>query len=367
MRILIISRYPPFPGGRENFVFELANQLSKNNQVLVITPDQENNNGNLIIRKYPETKELLERIIKNFQPGVINSHTFYLSKDAAEIAKNLNIPFGITLHGDQFAIGDKQRQDMVSTIVNMSNFVTTVSINGKESVIKNVENVERNKIHVINNGVNLETFNIKLRKNNVMYRNEFCIPLEKKIILIPTRLAPYKGLDFLIDSVVGNKMFLEMSNILFLISIPEHSFSEQEKSLFDDLKEKIKQCSISDIIKFVFLKYEEVHKAYSVADLFLLPSEKEQLPMSILEAMACNLPIIATKVGGVPELLEDGKNTYLVDFADNIKLIRCIERCLITENNETNDRKQIDDFSKKYSIEKISTVYQDLYKKYIKQ
>lgn len=127
MKIIIISRYPPFPGGRENFVFELSNQLSKDNKVLIITPDQEDFDGdNLMIRKYPETKESLEKIIKDFQPDIINSHTFYLSKDAAGIAKDMNISFGITLHGDQFAIGDQQRQNIVKEIVLMSDFVNLI-------------------------------------------------------------------------------------------------------------------------------------------------------------------------------------------------------------------------------------------------
>jgi glycosyltransferase involved in cell wall biosynthesis len=152
MKIVIISRYPPFPGGRENFVFELSDQLSRDNKVLIITPDQEDFDGdNLMIRKYPDTKESLKKIIKDFQPDIINSHTFYLSKDAAIIAKDMNISFGITLHGDQFAIGDQQRQNIVKEIVLMSDFVINVSENGKASILKNVTNIDENKLYVINN------------------------------------------------------------------------------------------------------------------------------------------------------------------------------------------------------------------------
>lgn len=367
MRMLIISRYPPFPGGRENFVFELANQLSKNNEVLVITPDRKNeDSGNLIIRKYPETKELLEGIIKDFQPEIINSHTFYLSKDAAEIAKHMNIPFGITLHGDQFAIGDKQKQDIVSAVVNLSDFVINVSLNGKESVVKNVKSVEESKIYVINNGVNPETFNIRLKDNKSIYRKEFDIPLEKRVVVTPTRVAPYKGLDFLINSIIESKILLKKNNILFLISIPDYPFSEQEEYLFNQLKVKIELNNISKLIKFIRMKYEDITKAYSVADLFLLPSEKEQLPMSILEAMACNMPIVATRVGGIPELLENEKDAHLIDFGDNAGLVRCIERYLITENNEENNKNAYRKVFKKYSIKKIADAYQDLYKRYVK-
>lgn len=367
MKILIISRYPPFPGGRENFVFELANQLSKDNKVLIITPDQENfDSNNLVIRKYPESRELLETMIIEFNPEVINSHTFYLSKDAAEISNAIGVPFGITLHGDQFAIGDKQRQQIVSEIIRMSNFVISVSENGKKSIIKNVEKVNKNKLHVINNGVNLETFNTFLKNSNLVYRKEFNISTWKKIILTPTRMASYKGLDFLFDSIAKNKLFLEENNILFLISIPEYYFSAQEKFLFNNLKQKAEKTSITKLIKFIFLNYEEVKKAYSISDLFLLPSEKEQSPVSILEAMACNIPIIATKVGGIPELLENNKDACLVDFGNNTRLMDCIKRCLVDTNSTEYTKNAYKKVLEGHSIEKIAELYQNLYKKYIR-
>jgi len=365
MKIIIISRYPPFPGGRENFVFELSNQLSKDNKVLIITPDQEDfDDDNLMIRKYPETKESLEKIIKAFQPNIINSHTFYLSKDAASIAKDMNISFGITLHGDQFAIGDQQRQNIVKEIVLMSDFVINVSENGKASILKNVTNIAENKLYVINNGVNFKTFNKDLKKNNLTHRKEFDIELEKKIILIPTRIAVYKGLDFLVDSICDNKLFLENNNILFLISIPDYPFSDQEKELFDNIKIKIEKSEVSNLVKFIFLKYEDMKKAYSVADLFFLPSEKEQLPMSILEAMACEIPIIATRVGGVPELLEHGKEAYTVDFGDKLAVKQSVEKYLIIENYTENRENAYKKVLEKYSIEKISSTYRELYKRY---
>ena len=126
MNILIISRYPPFPGGRENFVLELVNQLGKENKVLVLTPDVElMESDNIIIKKYPESKKDLEEVFEQFKPDIINSHTFYLSEDALGVAKKMNIPFGITLHGDQFAIGDSQRQNIVSFLGETQSFFFT--------------------------------------------------------------------------------------------------------------------------------------------------------------------------------------------------------------------------------------------------
>jgi glycosyltransferase involved in cell wall biosynthesis len=60
------------------------------------------------------------------------------------------------------------------------------------------------------------------------------------------------------------------------------------------------------------------------ADLFVLPSEMEAQPMAILEAMAAGLPIVATRVGGVPNLVRQGQNGVLVDVGDVIELGRAI-------------------------------------------
>jgi glycosyltransferase involved in cell wall biosynthesis len=363
MKVLIISRYPPFPGGRENFVFELAHQLLKNNTVLVITPDQEDSDEkNLIIRKYPETKDLLKNIIEKFNPDVINSHTFYLSKDAFDIAKEKNISFGITLHGDQFSIGNQQRQNIVKEAVLMSDFVINVSENGRESAIRNIEGVKQEKLFVINNGVNLKTFHKNLKQLNLSSRKGLDINPSKKIILVPTRIVVYKGLNFLLHSIVGNRVFIEENNILFLISIPDYEFSKQEADLFDELEVKIMKNNIYNLIQFIFLKYEDMNKAYSVADMFLLPSEKEQLPISILESMACQIPIIATRVGGIPELLKDGRDAYTVNYGDDIALINSIKKYLDIKNCVENSKSAFEKVCNKYSIENITKKYESLYR-----
>lgn len=365
MKILIISRYPPFPGGRENFVFELVKELSKNNQILILTPDREDHNdADVVVRTYPTAISSLEKIIADFKPDIINSHTFYLAKDAAEISKNQKIPFGITLHGDQFAIGDTQRQKLVSEAVALSDFVINVAENGKSSIIKNVPDIDVKKLHVIHNGVNLNVFKKVLPEERALCRKRFGIEGSTKVVVSPTRIAPYKGLEFLIDAAGGHKEFIEKNNLLFLISIPDFDFSEDEEALFDSLKKKIKDNGMNDFFKFVFLAYEDVKRSYNSSDFFLLPSEKEQLPMSILEAMACCVPIIATNTGGIPELLEDGLNAHIVSFGDRSGLFEKIGLCVSGERQKDIVENAYKKIYEHYSIEKVATHYENIYRKY---
>ncbi len=366
MRILIISRYPPFPGGRENFVLELTHRLSKNNKVLVLTPDKNlYKTANLTIKKYPRTKKKLEDIIRKFNPDIINSHTFYLSLEVLNISKELNIPFGLTLHGDQFSIGDKQRQDIVTEVARLSDFVINVSKNGKESVVKNIKDIEEDKIFVIKNGVNLKKFKKCEAGERAKSRKQIGVGSDKTVILSPTRIASYKGLEFLIDTIVENKSFLEKNNFLFLISIPDYTFSEDEDSLFDILKNKIYKGGVSNLVKFIFLKYEKVRTAYCVSDLFLLPSKKEQLPISILEAMAFQIPVIATKVGGIPELLKNNKDSILIDFSDKKSLIKAI-KVIVKGGGKNLIENAFNKIQKSFSIEEVADKYLAIYDRYAK-
>jgi len=364
MNILIISRYPPFPGGRENFVLELVNQLGKKNKVLVLTPDVELIEAdNIIIKKYPESKKDLEEVIERFKPNIINSHTFYLSEDTLSVAKKMNIPFGITLHGDQFAIGDTQRQDIVSNIAKKSDFVINVSNNGRESLLNNVKELDNNKVSVIRNAVNLQKFN-KGFKSVDSIRSNLEIKSDKFVVVTPTRIASYKGVEFLVDTVnLGKKFFLE-ENVLFLISIPRYPFSEEELELFDSIKNKIKDLGIEDLIKFNFSSYEDMADIYSSADAFLLPSEKEQFPMSILEAMASEIPIISTNVGGIPELLTANQDSITVDFGDTLSLYNAVEFMVLNRDNILG-KVALDKVRRLYNIEDVSKKYLEVYNMYI--
>ncbi len=69
--------------------------------------------------------------------------------------------------------------------------------------------------------------------------------------------------------------------------------------------------------KVHFLKFvSSVQKILNISDLFLLPSEVESFGLAALEAMSCQVPVVAYRVGGLPEVVEDGRSGFLVDKGD---------------------------------------------------
>ena len=76
-----------------------------------------------------------------------------------------------------------------------------------------------------------------------------------------------------------------------------------------------RESNVQDRVHFVG-KQENVHELLPLADLMLMPSEMESFGLAALEAMACNVPSIATRVGGVPELIQHGDNGLLFEVGD---------------------------------------------------
>lgn len=127
-----------------------------------------------------------------------------------------------------------------------------------------------------------------------------------------------------------------------------------------ELKAKAKELGIEQQIHFLGFR-KDVYKISSAADLFLFASLQEGLPVAIMEAMACGLPIVASKVRGNYDLIDQGKGGYLVAPMDVDGFVKVIHK--ITENKERLEKMKQYNLRKvqKYSIEAVVDQMADLY------
>ena len=101
---------------------------------------------------------------------------------------------------------------------------------------------------------------------------------------------------------------------------------------------------------------------FSAIDIFILPSLNEGIPNVVLEAMACGLPVIATNVGGIPEIVEDNRSGILIPSADPLRLATAISMLL-------KDRNKLETYGlygrklaeEQFSIQKMVKGYEDTY------
>lgn len=126
------------------------------------------------------------------------------------------------------------------------------------------------------------------------------------------------------------------------------------------LKQYVKFKKLEDEIEFVGL-VDNVEKYLSETDIFILPSKYEGMPMSIIEAMATGLPIVASNVGGIPDMIESGKEGILIEpFAINLAME--LEKLLQSEKIRNQLGNAAYEKSFEYSVIKMAERYVEVYK-----
>jgi len=215
--------------------------------------------------------------------------------------------------------------------------------------------IEEEKIHVIYNGVDVQKF--KPRPDRAELRREFGLEDKNKIVLFVGRLYHRKGLEILLRSIPP--VLQEFSDVKFVIS--GKGFKQKEESL----RNLAKQLDIEDHVTFMgYVPDEKLPNLYSASDIFVLPAIYENFPFAILEAQATGLPVISTKVGGIPEFLVDNENGFLIDAGDSAQLTQRVLALLqdpkLAKKMGMRGRKLIEE---KFSWRLITSQVIDLYHK----
>ncbi len=180
------------------------------------------------------------------------------------------------------------------------------------------------------------------------------------IILFVGRITPIKGLDFLFESLSKLLQDQRFKNVLFLIIGEDQQYWEYLQSIkpYNEIK--------SHLVWISNPSRQDIINAYSLADILVLPSLFEHSPIVIHEAGACKLPVIATKVGGIPDIIANGKNGLLVEYGDITQLVSQIK--LLLTNKEIKKRMGqalYEQTKKKYSWDIVAQNHETLYKSLI--
>jgi glycosyltransferase involved in cell wall biosynthesis len=182
--------------------------------------------------------------------------------------------------------------------------------------------VRRDRIFVVHNSVKAEVRDSdpKLTEET---RQQWNLSGDDRVVLSAGRLSREKGHKYLIDAVSTIVSALPQLRLKVLIA-GNGPFERRLKAQID--KKGLQKC-----VKLVGHR-SDINGLYSIADLFVLPSLSEGSPNVLLESMAARVPIVATKVGGVPELLKDGESAILVPPADSELLKKAIIELLMNRS-----------------------------------
>jgi L-malate glycosyltransferase len=219
------------------------------------------------------------------------------------LAKNgRHLPFITTLHGTDITLVGLDRSYLPITRfgIDESDGVTAISSHLRERTRENL-GITR-EIEVIRNFVNCD-FYVRNPELVAQQRPRFAKPGESLLVHL-SNFRPVKRVLDVIETFARVSRVLP-ARLLMIGDGPERSAAE-----FLALR-----LGIGDRVDFVG-KQENVNELLALSDLMLMPSEMESFGLAALEAMACRVPAVATKVGGVPELVEDGVNGLLYEIGD---------------------------------------------------
>ena len=232
---------------------------------------------------------------------------------AALVSHALKKPLVIKVHGSDVNLSSKYllRRKMISYAFKKAEKIIAVSNALKEKIIS--FGIPGEKVEIIQNGINTELFK---PMDKVECRKKLSLPLDKKIVLFVGNLEKVKGVDILLDAVKN------LPEDIHLVIVGNGSLMKNAIRITQD-------AELTNRISFIGSRpHNEIPAWMNASDVFCLPSRNEGCPNVVLEALACDVPIVASKVGGIPELIKGEEYGILVPSQDSSALQEGIKRCL---------------------------------------
>lgn len=296
--------------------------------------------------------ELL-KIIKSEKPDIVHCHSSkagIIGRIAAWIAGVPVIMF--TAHGWAFTEGvSKTNRAVYRFIEKYAAMITTkiIAVSGYDYRLAERYNVAgKDKMALIKNGIDFNRIDNDDLKQS--YRKELNIEDSKKVVTMVSRLSPQKDpISFLkLAKLNGN------SDTVFLLVGGGPLMAKMQTYIENNNIQNVRLMGDRN----------DVERILAVSDIFCFFSNYEGLPLAVIEAMAAGLPVIANPVGGVPELVKDGVNGFLVDkgniSAANDKLQPLVKDYIQREKMGNESRKMYLEF---FTTARMAKETEEIYRK----
>lgn len=310
---------------------------------------------------YPVPKKLFYRFTPYFysrsvtpyalanikKPSLIHCHNPYPDGPGVlELAKQWNIPLVVHVRGSMDYYLDSGSMSLLVKALHKANAVISVNEKQKEYFVR--KGIEAKKIYVVPNGVDTNLFKPRPK---AAVRKQLGLSANKKIILFVGSLIPLKDLDTFVHAV---KHFEKDTQVIII----------GEGPLRKQVQEALPQATLTGM-----LPREQTAKYMNAADIFVISSVSEGRPNTMYEALASNLAIIATEVGGIPEVITNNKNGLLVPPKSPLMLRQAIQELLKNEalrkkiSSQGTKTIQEQNLTWEYHAQKLLEVYRKVLKK----
>ena len=305
----------------------------------------------------------LQQIIKKFKPDIVHTHAAKPGAVGRMAARSMRVPVVVhTYHGHVFHsyFGKMKTQFIINTeryLAKKSDMLVAISHQQKKELSSEFKIAPENKFRIIPLGFELEKFLTDQDKKRKRFREEFGIADHEVAIGITGRLVPIKN------------------HFLFL----EGNSSKQIKAFIigdGETRQAIEQKATALGIQFsspeklqpgaplIFTSWRsDIDVINAGLDIIALTSLNEGTPVSLIEAQAANKPVIATKVGGITDIVSEGETALLSDVNDISGFSKNLLRLVNDDKLRNQLGKNASQFVlKKYSVQRLAADMSALYK-----
>ena len=376
MRILVVNyEFPPLGGGAGNVSAYIARHIaSQGVQVVVLTshfkglPRQQVIDGYKVhrvpvLRRHVYKCSICEmfsfvansvipswRLARQFRPDIVHIHSGFPTGPLGYWLKiTLGIPYIMTLHGGEVPgflpeeVGTLQEILAPATRIVWSAASAVIAVSEGLRALSLLA-IPAVNIQVIPNGVDCQYF------SPLPTCRERSGPLR---LLFVGRVVRQKGLSYLLDALATMKTQEATDWRLKIVG---------DGPMRPHLEAQATQRGITELVEFTgWLPFEQIPVEMRSADLFVLPSIVEGMPLVLLQAMACGLPVVATKVPGSVDLVQPGRNGLLVPAKNPPALVEALTSLLTDESSRIEMGKHSRGIALTMDWSKIAESYYALY------
>ncbi|MGL5560174.1 MAG: glycosyltransferase family 4 protein [Paraclostridium dentum] len=297
----------------------------------------------------------LKKIIKKLNPDIVHLHSSkagVLGKLAAYLNKK---PCIYNAHGWAFSMNVNNKKKKIYALIEkytsiFCNKIVNIS-NYEYELAKKYKIANENKMVTIYNGIDINKFNnSKYEKEKVL--EELNIPSNSFVVGMVARISEQKDPESFIR--IAKKLCDQLENVYFVLV--------GDGELRPKIDSMIKTYRIEDKVKITGW-VDDVNKYISIFDVGILTSKWEGFGLVLTEYMAASKPIVASNVGGIPELIVDKYNGFLVEKNKDDEFVKCILE--LNSNIELrtiyvqNSLKQLES---KFNIKKLVEMHDEIYK-----
>ncbi len=298
----------------------------------------------------------LSNLIKRACIDVIHSHYALPHAVSALLARDISGKKGLkcvtTLHGTDITVvgAHPSMMDITRFAIEKSDVVTAVS----DSLVRDTETklgITPGKIKTVYNFINPKFFNPSMRPKD-------CLERRGKIVLlhISNLRAVKRPLDVI---AIFHKIFESMGGTCNGMPLSLHVVGEGPMQY--EMINRVEELGIEDHVKFLGVR-GDIGRVIACSDLMLLASREESFGLVALESMSCGIPVVASSVGGLPEVIEDGRSGLLFPMGDTDtaaeKAVKLLSDQSLYDSMKKESQKKA---TEKFDMNKIVDQYEALY------